>query len=847
MRHRARRGIAATVTLAALVGGVLVAGVPARADGPRYQATIRRTTDGVAHITADDLGSAVFGQGYASAQDHACTLADQILKIRSERAKWYGPGEENEQVSSDFAWKAIGIHELARREYGREPADVKTLVEGFSAGWNAYLRRVGNDGLTGWCRGADWVQPISPKDLYAYARSIALNASGGRLTSYLGSAQPPAAVAPPPATPTGAASTGSSPSATTAAIGASPGQAQRLGDGFEPAPELASNGWAIGSRRSATGGGMLLANPHFPWEGELRFWETHLTVPGEVDVYGAQLIGLPGVGIGFNRDVAWTHTVSAGNRFTAYVLTLVPGKPTSYQYDGRERAMTSREESVEVRRPDGSTQPVTRTLWFSHYGPILDFPGVGWTAEKTVTYRDANIGDDELLSQYLAMDRAGSLAELRAAHRRYQGVPLFNTIAVGKDGTAWYADTSATPNLSDEAIAQYEQSLENDFLAGAAAKSGAVLLDGSTSVNEWVKAPGARDPGLVPYRDLPMTTRRDYVFNANDSFWLPNADHLIEGDYSPLHGRQDTPRSPRTRENAVVLRDTTDEGPSGADGRFSLAELRAAALLDRGYTSRALRDEVVARCRGAAPVSVPALAASDGTEALPAATVDLGPACNVIEEWDGTYDVDARGAHVWRELVSRFAFEELIDAGPLWETKFDPDEPVDTPSGLAPAPATGDDPVLVNLARAVQVIQKAGVALDAPLGEVQVAFRTDARIGVPGGNSADGTTNIVTPGSLGSSTEPTPERPASVAPRSSLTPVGYPITYGTSFLMTVAFGERGPRAYAILTYGETGDRESPLFEVQTERFSDKDWRRVAFSAKQIADDPDLTTTKVRSR
>jgi len=51
----------------------------------------------------------------------------------------------------------------------------------------------------------------------------------------------------------------------------------------------------IGSDRTESGtGGILMANPHFPWEGELRFEEVQLTVPGEVDVYGAQLIGVPG-------------------------------------------------------------------------------------------------------------------------------------------------------------------------------------------------------------------------------------------------------------------------------------------------------------------------------------------------------------------------------------------------------------------------------------------------------------------------------------------------------------------------------------------------------------------------
>jgi len=58
--------------------------------------------------------------------------------------------------------------------------------------------------------------------------------------------------------------------------------------------------------------------PHFPWEGALRFWEVHLTAPGEFDVSGSQLSGLPGLAVGFSDTFAWTHTVSSGNRFKAY-------------------------------------------------------------------------------------------------------------------------------------------------------------------------------------------------------------------------------------------------------------------------------------------------------------------------------------------------------------------------------------------------------------------------------------------------------------------------------------------------------------------------------------------------
>src|SRR5262245_7408838 len=50
--------------------------------GPAYRATIRWTSHGIPHVTATDLGGLAYGQGYAFATLHVCTLADQIVKLR---------------------------------------------------------------------------------------------------------------------------------------------------------------------------------------------------------------------------------------------------------------------------------------------------------------------------------------------------------------------------------------------------------------------------------------------------------------------------------------------------------------------------------------------------------------------------------------------------------------------------------------------------------------------------------------------------------------------------------------------------------------------------------------------
>ena len=80
---------------------------------------------------------------------------------------------------------------------------------------------------------------------------------------------------------------------------------------------------------------MLLGNPHFPWSGPNRFYEMHLTIPGQMDVMGVGIGTYPMVSIGFNKDVAWSHTVSTGKRFTLYELQLAEGDPTTYLVDGK--------------------------------------------------------------------------------------------------------------------------------------------------------------------------------------------------------------------------------------------------------------------------------------------------------------------------------------------------------------------------------------------------------------------------------------------------------------------------------------------------------------------------------
>lgn len=762
-----------------------------------YEAEIRWTQYGIPHITAKDWGSLSYGEGYAFAKDHLGSLADQVIRVRGERARYFGPGPGNRHLSSDIAFRALGFMEQAQALYPTLAPEIRETVDGFTAGYNTYLKEKGPGSVASWGLGTEWVRAITPVELVAYNLSVI--ATTPNLADLIASAAPPKSESEP------------------------------VAEGL-PVPEfpMASNGWALGSERTEQGKGMLVANPHFPWTGSNRFWEKHLTIPSKLNVYGVSLLGIPGVLIGFNDAVAWTHTVSAGKRFVFYTLDLVPGHPTRYFYDGKEREMGVKKLLIEVRQPDGTIKQEEHLAYSSHYGPMVNVAGFEWSTKRAVSVRDANANNTQFYEQWRAMDQAKNLDDLKQAHARFNSIPWVNTIATSAEGRAWYADTAATPNLSAAATAAFAKKLKSDFLAGMAWQRGVPLLDGSTSVNEWQNDPSTR-PGVVPYAKMPMLERRDYVFNANDSYWLSNAQQPLTG-FSPLQGDEGTARSLRTRMNALILEDTSPTGPAGADGKFSLDELAAAAVNNRSLSAELLRESVAARAKAAGSVEI------EGTK------VDLTRAAQVLAAWDGKYNTESVGPVLWREFITLYAPADTQKASNLFATDFDPKRPVTTPAQLAPS-----DTALVNLGKAVLLLQSAGVALDTPLGKMQYASAKSGRIPVHGGDGFfEGLTNVVGFGGNRTTLEPF-SSPAKVAGSRALTKEGYPVNQGSSFMMALEYTPQGPRAKAILTYSQSGDTRSPQFTDQTELFGAKQWRTVRFTEREIKSDPSLVTLKLKSK
>src|SRR5207249_2064868 len=101
---------------------------------------------------------------------------------------------------------------------------------------------------------------------------------------------------------------------------------ERLGTWLDPAKSdldtRASNEFAVGARRSASGKPMLANDPHLALATPDPLYVVHVSVPGIVDAIGACVPGLPTIVSGRNRRAAWGITALSADVIDVYADTL---------------------------------------------------------------------------------------------------------------------------------------------------------------------------------------------------------------------------------------------------------------------------------------------------------------------------------------------------------------------------------------------------------------------------------------------------------------------------------------------------------------------------------------------
>jgi penicillin amidase len=240
-----------------------------------------------------------------------------------------------------------------------------------------------------------------------------------------------------------------------------------LDAGLDAMPELlghgegiGSNAWVVDGERTTTGAPLLANDPHLGISIPGIWYQMglHCTEVSEAcpfDVSGFTFAGLPGVVIGHNQQVAWGFT-NLGPDVVDLYLEKVDGK--RYTYDGKQRRLKMRDETIEVL---GRDEPYTFTVRSTHHGPLLsdvsrELSTVGANApvdERQAPDRDNGyavalawtaLQPRPTADAIFALDRATGWDDFRAAAKLFSA-PSQNMVYADRDGHIGYQAPGVIP------------------------------------------------------------------------------------------------------------------------------------------------------------------------------------------------------------------------------------------------------------------------------------------------------------------------------------------------------------------------------------------------------------------
>ncbi|MBB4153927.1 acyl-homoserine-lactone acylase [Sphingomonas jinjuensis] len=391
--------------LAAMMSTMIPAGALAAPSASARDVGIVRDRWGIAHIHGRTDADAVYGMMYAQAEDDLPRIERNYLVALGRLAEVEG----DKAIWQDLRQRLFVDPAALPAEYAKSPAWLRTLMDAWAAGLNAYL--------------AD--HPGAGRGITRYEPWMALAFSegsiGGDIERGVDLKALQAFYDRTPAT-----------AATSAPL--------RLADAGRLIEPKGSNGIAIGPSRTADGHALLWINPHTSFFFRA---EQQVTSDAGLDVYGAATWGQFFVYQGFNRRLGWMHTSSGVDNIDEFSVEVRRnGTGWTYRYGNEWRPVRTRQTTIAYRRADGAMASRSFTILSTHHGPIIRAENGRWVAVAMLN------NPRPALEQSFLRTRATSLADYLAIADR-KANSSNNTIFASADGTIAYLHPQFVPIRDD--------------------------------------------------------------------------------------------------------------------------------------------------------------------------------------------------------------------------------------------------------------------------------------------------------------------------------------------------------------------------------------------------------------
>lgn len=495
---------------------------------------------GVPHISSDNLEDLFFAQGWAQMHNHANLILQLYGRSRGRGAEYWG----KDKIMDDMLIHTLGFPKLADEWEEKQDPKTRLIYESFVDGLNAYAENHPesiDDELK-------QILPLTTKDVNMHSMFVVF-------TRFI--------------------------------AGDDLGRVQQW-------PDLGSNAYAVAPKRSASGNAMLVMNPHLPWFGEFLFFESHLMLDGK-NMYGATLVGLPGIAIGYNQHLGWTHTNNVIDNSDVYEIELSDG---GYLLDGEKKDFEVSQTVIKIRQDNDSIVEEIIQVMRTEHGPV-----VSKGENSVLTLRMVGLDKPNMLLQWWNMINSTNFEEFETALKMAE-IPFWNVMYADKEGNIFYLFNGLVPKRTENDWAYWDR-----------------IIPGGKSSDIWTETHS--------YDDLPKIKNPEsgWLQNANDPPWSSTIPTEINHEDYPGYM---SPMSMyyRPQRSAKMLSE---------DSSITYEE-----LIDYKHSTRIeLADRLL----------------DDLFEAIDANPNDeLNEAKAVLEKWDRQANSDSKGTFLFVNWVRKFNY-----------------------------------------------------------------------------------------------------------------------------------------------------------------------------------------------
>jgi penicillin amidase len=515
---------------------------------------IIRDSDAVPHIFASNVPDALFGLGYAHAQDRLWQMEFQRRIGHGRLSEIFGAAT----IPQDRFLRTVGFGRAARSAWDRMPVWAKAQIDAYVAGVNAFIATHRGSRLPPEFTLLRFEpEPWSGVDVVVWVKMMAWDLSANYsfellrddLVRAVGMERMRQLMPPSPAESlrilsenttsravgttyrAGASRVEFSTAALTSALSRGVPAVRDFLLGGVMTESLGSNNWVVDGTLTATGRPLLANDPHLGASVPSTWYLAHLSA-GEFDVIGATLPGTPAVALGRNRYIAWGATNVAADVQDLYRERLDDsGKSAIFR--GMKEALTIVPETIRVK----GGEAVQLEVRITRHGPLVSDAINANNAELPPDRRPAPLtplalrwtaldADDMTLPAFLNVNRARNWSDFTAALSDFV-VPSQNFVYGDVEGHIGYYAPGRIPIR--------------------ARGDGSLPSDGSSGDDEWT--------GWIPFDRLPSVYEPDehFIVTANNNPAATDYPYTLGVDWAEPY------RAARVRELLLGRKHLTSE------------------------------------------------------------------------------------------------------------------------------------------------------------------------------------------------------------------------------------------------------------------------------------------------